>query len=92
MRSDSQWGQFRTNSGMSDLDLHIKEIGKTLTPERGPETPGEAVERLLAYYLNLEPAEQPAFVAALITEAVSLKAMRFAARPRPASNGKGAAA
>ena len=75
---------------MSDLKPHIKEIGKTMTPERGPETPGEAVERLLAYYLNLEPLEQPAFVAALITEAVSLKAMHFAMRP--ASNGKGASA
>lgn len=71
---------------MSDLEPHIKEIGKTLTPERGPETPGEAVERLLAYYLNLEPAEQPAFVAALITEAVSLKAMRSATRSSSAAN------
>ena len=77
---------------MSNLKPHIREIGKTLTPERGPETPGEAVERLFAYYLNLEPAAQPAFVAALITEAVSLKAMRLAARPQRASNGKGAAA
>ena len=67
---------------MSNLKPHIKEIGKSLTPDRGPETPGGAVERLLAYYLNLEPAEQPAFVAALITEAVSLKAMRSAARLR----------
>ena len=60
---------------MSNLKPHIKEIGKTLTPERGPETPGDAVERLLTYYLNLERAEQLAFVAALMTEAVSLKTM-----------------
>lgn len=60
---------------MLNLKPHIREIGKTLTPERGPETPAEAVERLLAYYQNLEPAEQTAFVAALMTEAVSLKTM-----------------
>ncbi len=65
---------------MSDFKPHVKEMGKTLAPERGPETPGEAVERLLAYYLNLEPAAQTAFVAALITGAVSLKAMRSAVR------------
>lgn len=58
---------------MSDLSLHIKEIGKTLAPEYGPESSSDAVDRLLEYYLKLDQESRPAFVAALIGELVMLK-------------------
>ena len=58
---------------MSDLSHHIKEIGKTLTPEHGPESPGGAVDRLLEYYMKLDWHDRTAFVAALIGELVTLK-------------------
>ena len=60
---------------MSDLSSHIKEIGKTLAAEYGPETPSEAVDRLLRYYQKLDEADKYAFVAALIGELMTLKAM-----------------
>ena len=56
---------------MSNLQSHIKELGKTLAPAYGPETPSEAVNRLLAYYEKLGDAEKPAFVATLIGEVVA---------------------
>ena len=49
----------------------IKEIGKTLHPAYGPETPTEAVNRLLGFYQRLPEAERFAFVAALIGEVVT---------------------
>ena len=59
---------------MSDLSPHIKEIGKTLAPVYGPESPSDAVDRLLEYYYRLSEADKYAFVAALIGELVTLKA------------------
>ena len=53
---------------MSDLSPHIKEIGKTLAPVYGPESPSDAVDRLLEYYYRLSEADKDAFVAALIGE------------------------
>ena len=55
---------------MTNLQSHIKELGKTLAPAYGPETPSEAVNRLLEYYAKLSDADKPAFVAALIGEVV----------------------
>ena len=52
-----------------------KEVGKTLAPEYGPESPSEAVDRLFKYYEKLGQAERTAFAAALIGELVTLKAM-----------------
>ena len=59
---------------MLDLSPHIKEIGKTLAPVYGPESPSDAVDRLLEYYYRLSEADRDAFVAALIGELVTLKA------------------
>ena len=56
---------------MSNLQSHIKELGKTLAPAYGPETPSEAVNRLLEYYAKLSDSDKPAFVAALIGEVVA---------------------
>ena len=56
---------------MSNLSPHIKEIGQTLAPAYGPETPSEAVNRLLGFYHRLDEAERFAFVAALIGEVVT---------------------
>ncbi len=53
---------------------NIKEIGKTLAPEYGPETPGEAVIRLFEYYQRLDGADALEFVSALATDYVALKA------------------
>ncbi len=47
-------------------------IGKT-SPEYGPESSSDAVDRLLEYYLKLDQESRPAFVAALIGELVMLK-------------------
>ena len=65
---------------MTDLDsdrkrqrLHHWEIGKTLDPERGPESPGDAVTRLWRYFERLESRERDGFVAALVAELVALK-------------------
>ena len=63
---------------MSDLQPHIKEIGKTLGAEYGPETPSAAVDRLFEYYQKLNPEDRMAFVAALIGELVTLKTMEKA--------------
>ena len=60
---------------MSNLSRHTKEIGKTLAPEYGPESPSEAVDRLFKYYEKLDQADRTAFVAALIGELVTLKVM-----------------
>ena len=59
---------------MSNLSPHIKEIGKTLAPEYGPESPSQAVDRLLRYYRREGDQGKQAFVAALIGECVTLKA------------------
>ena len=75
IRSDPQCGQSRTISAMSNLSPHLKEIGKTLAPEYGPESPNEAVERLFRYYRRAGDQGKHAFVAALIAECVALKAM-----------------
>ena len=56
---------------MTNLQSHIKELGKTLAPAYGPETPSEAVDRLLKYYAKLSESDKPAFVAALIGEVVA---------------------
>ena len=61
---------------MTNLQSHIKELGKTLAPAYGPETPGEAVDRLLEYYAKLSDSDKPAFVAALIGEVVASIKMR----------------
>ena len=58
---------------MSDLSSHTREIGKTLAPAYGPETPGEAVARLLEYYQRLDGADRHAFVCVLISELLNLK-------------------
>ncbi len=59
---------------MSNLLIHAQEIGKTLAPVYGPESPSDAVDRLLEYYYRLSEADKHAFVAALIGELVTLKA------------------
>ena len=59
---------------MSNLLIHAQEIGKTLAPVYGPESPSDAVDRLLEYYYELSEADKYAFVAALIGELVTLKA------------------
>ena len=59
---------------MLDLQSHTREIGKTLAPVYGPESPSDAVDRLLEYYYKLSEADKYAFVAALIAELVTLKA------------------
>ena len=59
---------------MLDLLIHAQEIGKTLAPVYGPESPSDAVDRLLEYYYRLSEADKDAFVAALIGELVTLKA------------------
>ena len=61
---------------MTNLQSHIKELGKTLAPAYGPETPSEAVDRLLEYYAKLSESDKPAFVAALIGEVVASIKMR----------------
>ena len=55
---------------MSILSPHIAEVGKTLSPLYGPETPTEAVNRLLGFYQRLPEGERFAFVATLIGELV----------------------
>ncbi len=65
---------------MSNLSPHIRELNKTLAPEYGPETPSEAVSRLLEHYQRLDEQGQLAFVAALIGDAVT---QRMIARPEP---------
>ena len=59
---------------MLDLQSHTREIGKTLAPVYGPESPSDAVDRLLEYYYELSEADKDWFVAALIGELVTLKA------------------
>ena len=59
---------------MLDLQSHTREIGKPLAPVYGPESPSDAVDRLLEYYYELSEADKYAFVAALIGELVTLKA------------------
>ena len=59
---------------MSNLLIHAQEISKTLAPVYGPESPSDAVDRLLEYYYRLSEADKDAFVAALIGELVTLKA------------------
>ena len=56
---------------MTHLSLHIEELSKTLNPLYGPETPSEAVNRLLGFYQRLDKAERFAFVATLIGEVVT---------------------
>ena len=60
----------------------IKEIGKTLAPEYGPEMPGEAVVRLFEYYQRLNEADGLEFVSVLVTDYVALKARVRHAAPR----------
>ena len=74
----------RTTSGMSNLQRHIEEISKTLAPEYGPESPSEAVDRLLEYYQKLSPVDHVGFVAALIGEVVTLKVMQRSMQKREA--------
>ena len=59
---------------MTHLSLHIEELSKTLNPIYGPETPSEAVNRLLGFYQRLDKAERFAFVATLIGEVVTARA------------------
>ena len=59
----------------SILSEHIRAVGDTLAPEHGPETPGEAVARLLAHYESLGADERYAFVAALVGEVVAGRAL-----------------
>ena len=49
----------------------LQELGKTLDPMYGPETPAEAVNRLLGFYQRLDEDERFAFVATLIGEVVT---------------------
>ena len=56
---------------MSDLSRHIREVGITRAPEYGPETPSEAVNRLLRFYQRLDEVERFAFVATLVGELVT---------------------
>ena len=56
---------------MSNLSPHIKELSKTLNPLYGPETPSEAVNRLLGFYQRLPEGERFAFVATLIGDVVT---------------------
>ena len=55
---------------------HVRAVGITLTPERGPESPGEAITRLFDYYLRLGPDSRTEFASVLIHEFVTLKARR----------------
>ena len=52
----------------------LRKSAKTLAPVYGPESPSDAVDRLLEYYYELSEADKYAFVAALIGELVTLKA------------------
>ena len=61
---------------MSNHSSHIKESGKTLAPEYGPETVTEAESRLHRYYLSLGPGDRAAFAAVLIKDLVTFKAMQ----------------
>ena len=61
---------------MSDLQKHTREIGKTLAPEYGPESPGEAIDRLLNYYLKQGHEDRTEIAAVMIAELVTLKTMR----------------
>lgn len=74
-------------SGMSDLQSHTREVGKTLAPEYGPETPSDAVDRLLECYQKLDEAERYGFVAALIGELVTLKTAGRYRRPAAREEG-----
>ncbi len=65
---------------MKDLHSHIEEIANTLAPEHGPESPSEAVSRLLKYYERLGRDEQFPFVAVLLYELVALRASNRAQR------------
>ncbi len=49
----------------------LKAVSQTLDPAYGPETPSEAVNRLLGFYQRLDEAERFAFVATLIGEVVT---------------------
>ena len=69
---------------MSNLQRHIEEISKTLAPEYGPESPSEAVDRLLEYYQKLGPVDQVGFVAALVGEVITLKVMQRCMEERKA--------
>ncbi len=53
-----------------------------------PETPSEAVSRLLEYYARLDEQDQLAFVATLIGDVVT---QRMVARLQPVSEPQGAA-
>ena len=53
-------------------------------PEYGPESPREAVDRLLEYYQKLSPVDHVGFVAALIGEVVTLKVMQRSMQKREA--------
>ena len=47
---ERQWGQSSESSGMFDRQrAHVREIGKMLVPEHGPETAKEAEGRLYLY-------------------------------------------
>ena len=59
-----------------NLQSHTKEIGKTLAPEYGPESPGEAIDRLLEYYLKHSHQDRTEIAAVMIAELVTLKTMR----------------
>ncbi len=58
---------------MRDLHSHIEEIAETLAPEHGPESPSEAVKRLLDYYERLDHPDRYGFVAVLLYEMVVLR-------------------
>ena len=62
---------------MSRLDPeHVRAVGITLIPERGPESPSDAISRLFGYYRRLGPNDRTEFVAVLIHEFVTLKTRR----------------
>ena len=65
------------------LIAHIREVAETFAPERGPETPTEAVDRLLEYYRELEKDEQYGFVVALVAEVVAGRSLDRARREIP---------
>ena len=60
---------------MTEISKHIHEVTRTLEPACGPETPSQAVNRLLEYYQRLEDTDKYGFVSALIGEVVTLKAV-----------------
>ena len=59
---------------MSNRPPHVREIAKTLAPTTGPETPADAVVRLMRYYERLDCVERYAFVSVLVADYVAGRA------------------